>query len=88
VVADDLPVQMNKQTKVRELRELIERGEYRVDPTAVADAVIAHVSGENMAADYAQLMAARREARRRARIRGRSISSAHVRPVPLTAAAR
>jgi hypothetical protein len=48
-------VNANRRTKVRLLRELVEHGAYRVDPDAVADAIVQRVSGVDMAYEYARV---------------------------------
>jgi Anti-sigma-28 factor, FlgM len=41
--------------KIQELRRRLDRGEYRIDPGAVADALIRHAAGLELAGDYARL---------------------------------
>jgi hypothetical protein len=40
--------------KIQELRARLERGEYHVDPGAIADAVIRRAAGLDLAGDYAR----------------------------------
>jgi Anti-sigma-28 factor, FlgM len=42
-----------RATKIRELRELVERGAYSVDPDAVADAILLRLSGTDLVPEYA-----------------------------------
>ena len=57
---------------IQELRERLARGEYRVDPSAVADAVIRRAAGLDLAGDYARLVDSVPSPPVRMRRRGRS----------------
>jgi hypothetical protein len=57
---------------IQELRERLARGEYRVDPSAVADAVIRRAAGLDLAGDYARLVDSVPSQPVRMRRRGRS----------------
>ncbi len=60
--------------KIQELRTRLERGEYRVDPGAVADAVMRRAAGLDLARDYARLVASTQAGPVRVRRRGRSLT--------------
>lgn len=60
----------HRETKVAELHELLEHGDYRVDPGAVADALIRRPWGQYLAQEYAELTSDTRPGLGRSRIRG------------------
>jgi len=69
-------VDTHREKKLHELRELVERGEYRVDPSAVAEALMQRLSGRDLAREYGQLIARTAVVRRRALITPRTLVTA------------
>jgi hypothetical protein len=45
-------VDANRRTKIRELRELVQRGAYSVDPNAAADAILLRLYGPDLVREY------------------------------------
>lgn len=64
-VVEYLPMDTHRQPRIHELRELIERGDYVVDPTRTAEAILDCVSALALAhVDGNRAPAARHERRR------------------------
>lgn len=75
-VSEDARVDTHRETKLQEIRELVKRGDYRVDPSAVADALMRRRLGRALAREYGQLIARTEDAPRRARITHRGLATA------------
>jgi hypothetical protein len=71
-LAEYEPMDEQGSSNIQELRERLARGEYRVEPVAVADAVIRRAAGLDLAGDYARLVDSVPSAPVRRRRRGRS----------------
>lgn len=73
-MAEDGLMNEHREMKVAELHELVEHGDYRVDPSAVADALMRRPSGQYLAREYAELTSDAPDGLGRSRIRGTTVA--------------